>query len=263
MKVNTASKNWIVDAVMFVGFTVLFYLDLTGVALHQWVGVVIGSLALYHLLVHMNWVEAVTKRLLDHASWKVRLYYLVDAALLLGFTAILVSGLSISTWLSLSLDYIAAWIDFHLVSSIATLALVIVKIAIHWRWIIKSARRMLPTSVSWAPGKPAVQPVAVSSGSERRDFLKLMGLVGAAGTLALFNVTRSAAGGDASENLAQNQTGSTSIISESAISSPGQGNGGSTCITRCRKGRSCAYPGSCPQYTDANRNDLCDLGECV
>ena len=34
-----------------------------------------------------------------------------------------------------------------------------------------------------------------------------------------------------------------------------------TCTVRCSK--QCAYPGQCRRYVDANRNGLCDMGECL
>lgn len=35
----------------------------------------------------------------------------------------------------------------------------------------------------------------------------------------------------------------------------------SNCTVRCGKG--CSYPGHCHRYSDANNNNLCDLGECL
>ena len=57
-------QNWLIDGVLFLGFLVTFFLDFTGLAWHQWLGILIGSIALYHLLIHWKWVLTVTKRLL-------------------------------------------------------------------------------------------------------------------------------------------------------------------------------------------------------
>ena len=54
--------SWWVDTVLFIGFLVAFFLSFTGVELHQWIGVIGGILAAYHLLVHWEWVRAVGKR---------------------------------------------------------------------------------------------------------------------------------------------------------------------------------------------------------
>ncbi len=146
MKQNRSKFNWMIDAVLFIGFILLFFLNLTGLALHQWIGIAGGALALYHLITHWDWVEAVTKRFFGRTSGRSRLYYLIDAAILIGFEAILLSGLVISTWLSINLTNPSVWIDFHIGASVVTLVLVVFKLSIHWRWIVKTTQRMLPRS---------------------------------------------------------------------------------------------------------------------
>jgi hypothetical protein len=255
MKENRAQNNWIIDAVLFSGFVVMFFMNLTGVALHQWIGVAAGVLALFHLAVHWDWVEAVSKRFLGRSSGQARLYYLVDIGILLGMASILVSGLAISTWLSLPLG--SAWAEFLETGSIVTLLLLGFKIAIHWRWIVKTARRMVPPADVPAAGRLAFQPVAASATMYRRDFLKLMGVVGAATGLALINVAGSS--GEGSAQVSETQTES---ATNTQTTSTGQ-NSNLFCSTRCRKGRSCTYPGECHDYRDSNGNGVCENGECV
>src|SRR5512136_2030970 len=67
--------RWRVDAVLFTGFIATFFLDLTGVELHQWIGVFGGALAVYHLLSHWDWASAVTQRFFGGTSGKARQYY--------------------------------------------------------------------------------------------------------------------------------------------------------------------------------------------
>ena len=45
MKSIRQKTNWWVDAALFVGFIGAFFLNLSGVVLHQWLGVVAGVLA--------------------------------------------------------------------------------------------------------------------------------------------------------------------------------------------------------------------------
>jgi hypothetical protein len=298
MKQHRSKFNWIIDAVLFIGFILLFFLNLTGLALHQWIGIAGGALALYHLITHWDWVEAVTKRFFGRTSSKSRLYYLVDAAILIGFEAILLSGLVISTWLSINLTNSSAWIDFHIGASVVTLVLVVFKLAIHWRWIVKTTQRMLPQSLTAqskaaqtqstlpqaAINYPTAQTIPAARLSsdaghttnvrpavpdrrdelgrnDRREFLKMMGVVGAASALALLNVAHSTVG-------AQSQTESSDQQSSSQTTSTSQTTSQTTtstlaCVGRCPKGRSCSYPGGCRLYTDSNGNGRCDYGECA
>ncbi|MBN2258171.1 MAG: hypothetical protein JW704_10155 [Anaerolineaceae bacterium] len=52
------SKNnqvkWWVGAILFIGFLLTFFMDLTGLELHQWLGISVGILLIYHLLAHLD-----------------------------------------------------------------------------------------------------------------------------------------------------------------------------------------------------------------
>ena len=51
-KTNKSQTNWLIDAVLFIGFLLTFFIDLTGIEPHQWIGIAVCTLALYHLWVH-------------------------------------------------------------------------------------------------------------------------------------------------------------------------------------------------------------------
>ena len=297
MKKSKNKTNWIIDVVLFCSLILAFFLDLTGLQLHQWVGVAVGVLAIYHLDVHWDWVEAVTVRLFKGATRKTRLFYLVDAGLLIGFIVILVTGFLISTWLGFPVESMSSLVDLHIQSSIATLLLVVFKIAIHWRWIIKTAKRYVFSTALPVMKKPA--QVYSKAATDRREFLKLMGLVGAAAFLAALsaldadNEAQAVAPSEPSpETPPPSQTPVLSQLDSAAspTSVPLDGDGQilaespsptppsttltpsptvsssppsltTNCVVRCNK--RCSYPGRCRRYVDANGNNLCDLGECI
>ena len=256
MMQNKPKTNWIIAAVLFGGFLLALCLDMTGLPVHQWLGLAVGALAGYHLAAHRHWVVAVTNRFSGRTSRQARTFYVIDAGLALGFAAILLTGLVISTWLDLALTSYAAWRAAHVVASILTLALVVLKIGLHWRWIAGVARRSIfPTS--GAGSRPAsAPPVPPAIGVDRRDFIKLMGGVS---VVAMLAGVQALSGGDA----VQTEEPSTAQASESAnaLVSESSGSATSSCAVRCRKG--CSYPGQCRRYTDANGNGRCDLGECL
>jgi hypothetical protein len=274
---NTKQKhNWWIDFVLFAGFITTFFLDLTGVEAHQWIGIFGGALAAYHLLLHLDWVEAVSKRFFTKTSGQARLYYVTDALLLLGFVLIGVTGLVISTWLNLSLSNFAAWLNIHITISIATLMILLLKLVFHWRWIVRTTRKIWAEPVMKPARNPAVQPAKVSSGHMgRREFLQVMCIVGAASFLALANASKSLAKTVASiETFAtdevdtaettvteDNNTQSNSNSVTSSNRSSSSSSSSSRCTARCRK--NCSYPGHCHDYVDVNNNGRCDLGECV
>ena len=73
--------NWWLDLVLFAGFITASFLDTTGIEMHQWLGVAGGALVLYHLAAHWGWVQALSQRLFDKVSTRVKLYYIIDAVM--------------------------------------------------------------------------------------------------------------------------------------------------------------------------------------
>jgi len=298
MDKNKPKINWIVAAILFSGFLLSFWLDLTGVGLHQWLGAFLAALTAYHLIAHLDWIEAVTRRFFGRTSNQARLYYLLDFSLLISFALIIESGLIISTWLDLPLGSYPLWLDLHVAISLISLALLVMKIGLHARWIVKTARKYftrparirLPIPANQAPAAaPRLAPVPVRS--DRREFLKLMGLVGAASLVSAAGVLDVFAGDSAESEVAIHGTANGGTISSTPTSSPvetqpvfepepaaatveptalpavnepaaaSNNNASGSCSAVCDRG--CAYPGQCRRYRDANGNGLCDLGECA
>ena len=256
MKQDKQKRNWIIDAMLFGGFLVALWLDLTGVAVHQWLGLAVGALAGYHLVTHWRWVEAVTGRLFGRTSRQSRQFYAVDAGLAVGFVAIAGTGLAISTWLDLGLANYAIWRNVHLLASVVTLALVVAKIGLHWRWIVSTARRRIFAAPAPLRQMGPGQPVPVSAEIGRRDFVRLMAGVGAVALLAGVNALNGNADDQAEAAAAKQAAGGAAVQAESASASTV-----SVCTVPC--GRRCSYPGHCHRYTDSNNNGQCDLGECL
>jgi hypothetical protein len=262
MNANKQLSKWIVDAGLWIGFLVAFFLDLTGVDVHQWLGIALAGLAGYHLITHWNWVKVVTARFFGRTSAQARLYYLIDAGLLFGFGMITITGLVISTWFDLALDNYAVWKDVHVFSSVATLSAAVVKIGLHWRWIVNVARQAFQGSkvpaISLNPGQPS------PAGMTRRHFLSLMSVVGLASWAAVQNVVSeedSVKAEGLTEN-AQTTTSKSKVLAAAPIATQtASTTTKTTCTVRCNK--RCAYPGRCRRYVDTNNNKKCDLGECV
>jgi hypothetical protein len=297
MKTNRQKSNWILDTLLFTGFLVSFALDLTGLPMHQWVGVFGGLLAVYHLVIHWDWVTAVTLRFFGKTSGQARTYYLLDALILLGFYLILVTGLVISTWMNLPLTNYAAVKDLHVITSIVILCLVVLKIGLHGRWIVRVARQHIfrPALEPVLAIKPVPATVAAPGAMTRADFLKLMGIVSAASLVAVAftlndNQTAHASGVNISTSSASNTittlnnvvatqdvsptaTSLPTAIETTAVTVPTATSQSvtsvqsyttqstTTCVVRCNK--HCSFPGHCRKYQDTNGNNLCDLGECM
>lgn len=192
MKINKQNKNWWIDVLMLVGYLFCFYLEFTGVIGHEWLGVGIGLLAVLHTWLHWDWVVAVTKRFFAGTGANCRLFYLVDILIVIGFIVILETGLVISTWLNLDIMTYVVWLDIHTYTSYATLALLVLKVGIHWRWVVNITSRIFTSEKKPVPVR-GLAPVPVPVNKElvdRRRFLGLMGVVGVGSLLAVINVVR-------------------------------------------------------------------------
>lgn len=262
VKANTQKTNWLIDVAIFSGFWLASMLDLTGLAVHQWLGLAVGLAAGYHLLAHWTWVKSVTQRWFGRTSNRARLYFLVDAGMLVGFSLILLTGLVMSTWFDLTLNNYTAWRSVHVTATVATLILTVIKIAIHGRWIVSMARRSIWPAGGQVNPAPALQPATAPVDMGRRDFLKLMGVVGGAALIASI----SALNGEeesavTSASAAQSEAAVGTSQSGLATDSYGLSSSAGQCSVRCN--RRCSYPGHCRRYTDTNGNGRCDLGECA
>ena len=222
---------------LFAGFIIAFWLDLTGVILHQWLGIAVGVLALYHLIKHRAWVSqppsgwsrAGLAREGSSTWW--------TPGAMLGMFLMVATGVVISTWLSLSLGNYLAWRNVHVAASIATLLLVVLKIGMHWRWVVTVARRYVFPSRPAKETQPAGVPLPVQTGAESRlmggpEFLKVMGIVGVAAAIPVARTLLSTVDASAKtvEGTSTESSGDDGVL-QSSVQSPTAATLSSTTVT--------------------------------
>ncbi|MBG0787718.1 MAG: cytochrome b/b6 domain-containing protein [Anaerolineaceae bacterium] len=287
--------NWWIDLLLFISFLTTFFLQLTGLIVHQWIGIVSIAIAAFHLLLHRDWVKTISKRFFHKRFGKARLNFVIDLAILFGFAVIGLTGVVMSTWLNLPLPAYDAWRQVHITGSVATLVVIMVKIGLHLRWIEQTTRKIL-VSVFTLPARNLTPQPIENNGKPvgRREFLVTMGMMSTAAFIALASASKSLAeslnDGDNLELMAEptqtatstetatpqatataEATAQSTATAEAATQTPtvtatpmiptATVATESSCTVRCDRG--CAYPGHCRRYTDANGNGLCDLGECL
>lgn len=289
MKKTSQKTHWWIDLGLLLGYLFSFYLELTGLWLHQWLGVAVTILALIHLVLHWDWVVSVFTRFFGKTSGRSRVYLLLDILIMIGAVLIFETGLVISTWFNLDLSNYLTWLDIHVYASIITLGVTVLKLGLHWRWIISMVKKIFSSQTTLRiplPGQPAAIPVPVNHKQvDRRQFLAIMGTVGGASALATANLvsyfrnaqtTSVVQAAEVSTEAAQVQTPaavSTAIpqisVTQSANAMPtptavpqvAYSQATASCTVRCPRG--CSYPGHCRRYIDSNQNNKCDLGECL
>ncbi len=140
-------KLWIVDVTLFALFLLVMNVPLTGIAIHEWLGIAIGVGLVVHLVQHGNWLATVTQRFLNATSLMNRLNYVMTGLLFVAFSSIIVSGLVISEaampWLGVATASSVFWLWLHLISVNFVLLLTALHIALNWRWIANSFDRLV------------------------------------------------------------------------------------------------------------------------
>lgn len=262
--------NWWLDVLLFSAFIITYLIDITGLALHQWLGIAVGVITAVHLAQHWEWVRSISRRFFTKTTPKARIYALLDGVLLAGLGLIVFTGLVISTWFNLSLVNTSTWLAVHIIISISTLLVLVVKLSLHWRWLVRMLRKTGRNPRTAGLQSPVQQPLQIAAAPmNRREFVKIGVVVGGASLLALVSATRGLAVLEQPENdslAAALDSGESSVtnvrpgdrsfpLNESSNSSS------SGCRVQCNRG--CSYPGHCRRYVDSNQNNRCDLGECL
>lgn len=229
-------RFWL-DAALSVAFVLTLVPRITGMRAHEWLGIGMSAGAMIHLALHWRWIRAVIGRYLKPLPRRTRVNAVLDTLLFVGSALLLLTGVLMSPSYSSQPRWWAK--TAHSVAWMPFAGLVILHIALHWRWILGVAglrvsgacsRRACPVG-SGAVGTRAGVGRSIGLLS-RRQFLVLGG--GAMATLlwgAAYAVRRRAA--DASE--------------EGPACPFGQVND--------------PYPGRCHRYRDADGNGICDYSE--
>jgi hypothetical protein len=294
--VTAQTTRSIIGVALLTGFLIAFTPDVTGIDVHQVLGCALAGLAASHGWIHRHWIASIARRLGQATAVRGQLYWLLDAALAAGFALIVGTGLLISTWFGYTGEDLAFWIDVHVIGSMVSLALVLAKVATHWRWFIR-------VTAPVRRERPHAPRAAAASGPSRRAFLGLMGTVGAATIAAglsamtrfdqkaaaqvsgsteasdpvVPNAAPSSATASARASVTEASTAtetaapavSTATATETAapavatatVTANAAASSAPACQVRCDRG--CSYPGRCRKYADANGNGLCDRGECL
>ena len=159
-QLNPTKINLAVDGGIFLGFLVADAPHFTGMAIHEWLGIAFGAAIITHLLLHWQWLVAVTRRFLANIPRQARLNYLLNMLLFIDVTLIIFSGLMISRValpsLGLSLGESGAWRGIHSLTANLSLALVGLHVALHWQWLVKAIKRYIIQPLSF--GRPIARP---------------------------------------------------------------------------------------------------------
>lgn len=138
-------RNLAVDLVALAVYLVAANPALTGIGLHEWLG--LGALLafLVHAAMHVDWALEALRGSLARPSWARTGNLALDLLVVVAFMACAVSGLMVSGAVLPALGLYAEgyyfWDPLHAASAKLLLALLLVHVVVHWKRIVRFFKR--------------------------------------------------------------------------------------------------------------------------
>lgn len=134
-----------VDIAALVGLLVVLNPAVTGIGLHEWIGLGAFALLFAHCVQHFDWVVE-TVAGMARRPVPARVGNLVlDALILIALAVVMLSGLLVSGAVLPAFGLFANgyyfWDPLHAISAKVLLALLLVHVAVHWKWLLNFFRR--------------------------------------------------------------------------------------------------------------------------
>lgn len=138
-------KNLVIDLAALCTYLVVANPVITGIALHEWLGLGVFIVFLVHCIVHYDWIVDVIKNGRKSSALPRWGNLALDVLILLCFIVVTVSGLGISgtvlQTLGFYVDGYYVWGPLHSISAKILLALLVIHIAVHWKWFVAFFKR--------------------------------------------------------------------------------------------------------------------------
>ena len=116
----------------------------TGILWHEWLGIGFGVIAVVHIYRSWDWIVAALSRIFTHQTATTRFSLILNILVFVAATLAVVSGIAISREAlpTLGLAWLTnhAWRGLHGLSAEASVILLGIHIAMHWRWIVNLVR---------------------------------------------------------------------------------------------------------------------------
>jgi len=155
--------NLVLDLTILTAFLVAYNPHLTGNTIHEWLSVAFGAAIVTHLLFHWRWIVTMTTEYFKKFFHRSRLNYIVDLLFFIAMTGSLFSGLLISkdvlSTLGIQLGEVSRnWKSIHTLTSDASLILLGLHFALHWKWVVSNVGRYVVTPVANLVRRPTAKP---------------------------------------------------------------------------------------------------------
>lgn len=143
-------RNFWIDIALLIAFVVDMNIRFTSLSVHEWLGVALGIVLIYHLLLHWDWVQTITKRIVSKLPAVERVRYLLDLILFVDMIVVIATGIWISEVVLRQLGLQATpsffWRRLHSITADLSVWIVAMHIGLSWTWIVNAFKRYI-----WQP----------------------------------------------------------------------------------------------------------------
>ena len=130
-----------VDAACLLVYLVAASPALTGIGIHEWLGLGVLVVFFAHAAMHVDWAVEAVRSAFAPPSWARTGNLALDLLIVAAFMTVTVSGIMVSgavlPALGLYADGYYFWDPLHAMSAKLLLALMLVHVAVHWPWFAK------------------------------------------------------------------------------------------------------------------------------
>jgi len=144
---NQTKLKLVIDIAIFIAFLIAMDPRSSGITVHEWLAVSALGAIVIHLLLSWDWIVQITKRFTSQMNGQTRINYILNWALFIDVTVVMLSGLMISQVvmpsLGISLPQNFTWRSLHDLSANLFLVLLGLHTALHWSWVADTFKRYI------------------------------------------------------------------------------------------------------------------------
>jgi hypothetical protein len=144
---NQTKLKLVIDITIFIAFLIAMNPRSSGIAVHEWLAVSALAAIVIHLLLSWDWIIRITKRFTSKMNGQTRINYILNWALFIDVTVVMLSGSMISQIvvpsLGLNLPQNFTWRSLHDLSANLFLLILGVHTALHWNWVADTFKRYI------------------------------------------------------------------------------------------------------------------------
>ncbi|MDR0886082.1 MAG: DUF4405 domain-containing protein [Clostridiales Family XIII bacterium] len=155
MKIDKNLAKIVFDLIMVILFALMYDTNITGMAIHEWGGLLVIALVTVHLIYNRSWIVSVSKRIFKRKSNKIQvLSYVINVLLAMCVCMIFVSGILISREIFPIMEKSSEiWLIVHIGAALLAMILIGVHIGLHRKFITGTLKKFV--------GKSKITPIAM------------------------------------------------------------------------------------------------------